>query len=327
MDARTLLVTYDVDDERRRAVEDELPAGVEARFLDDVEADRHPEAVAAADAVLTFVPERELTDAAFDALHAGQVVQAVTAGVDHFPLERLPEGVTLCSNAGGYAEPMAEHAVAMYLALAKRLLVEHRNLERGEWNQFAPTHEVGGSTCAIVGYGCVGQATARLLEGLGVEVLGINRSGEADHEPAFLGTPAALEQVLRRADGVVLAAPLTPETRGLIDAEALSWLADDAFLVNVGRGEVIDQADLYAHLQEHPDFQAGLEVWWDEPRGEEAFEPEYPFLELPNVLGAPHNSSQTPGSMVRGQRRAVRNVLSALVDGEPANVVDPSVGY
>lgn len=327
MDERTLLVTYEADDERRGIIEAALPDWTEAAYLDDVEPRDRPEAVAAADAVLTFVPERELSDEAFEAFHAGQVVQAVTAGVDHLPLEGFPDGVRVFSNAGAYAEPMGEHVVALYLALAKRLLIEHRNLQDGEWNQFAENLEVDGSACAIVGFGAVGEAAARRLQALGVEVLAINRSGESEMDVSFLGTPDDLEHVLRRADGVVLAAPLTPETEGMIDAEALGWMAEDAMLINVGRGGLIDQADLYTHLESNPAFQAGLEVWWDEPGRDEAFEPDYPFLELPNVLGCPHNSSRVPGIGERGQRAAVENVVCALGDGDAENEVDPRLGY
>lgn len=327
MDPRTLLVTYDVDERRRRTVETELPAGIEARFLDDVDPDRHAAAVAAADAILTLDPERELAEGAFDAIGPDHLVQTVSAGVDHLPLDRFDAGVTLCSNAGGYAEAMAEHVLAMYLALSKRLLIEHRNLEAGEWNHAEPTRAVAGSTCAVVGLGGVGEASARLLGRLGVEVLAVNRRGETDIDVDFVGPPSALEAVLRRADGVVLAAPLTPETEGLIDAEALSWLADDGMLINVGRGELVVQDALYEHLREHPTFQAGLDVWWDEPGPDEAFSPDRPLLELPNVLGSPHNSGNARGSRERGQRRAVRNVVAGLLGDGPAHVVDPEAGY
>ncbi|MFB6361813.1 MAG: 2-hydroxyacid dehydrogenase [Halobacteriales archaeon] len=323
----TLLVTYEADAERRRTIEAALPDGVDAQYIGDADPENHPGAVAEADALLTFKPDRELSDAAFAALQDGQVLQAISAGVDHFPLERLPDRVQVYSNAGAYAQPMGEHVLALYLALAKRLLIEHRNLERGEWNQFAENLEVDGSTCAIVGFGAVGEAAARRLHPLGVDVLAINRSGESDMDVSFLGTPEDLEHVLGQADGAVLAAPLTPETEGMIDAEALGWMAADAMLINVGRGGLIDQADLYAHLEANPEFQAGLEVWWDEPGRDEAFDPEYPFLELPNVLGCPHNSSRVPHISMRGQQAAVENVARALLDGDAENTVDPNLGY
>jgi glycerate dehydrogenase len=323
----TLLVTYEAEADRRRAIEAALPREVDASYLDDVEPDTHPAGVAEADALLTFRPEQELSDAAFAALQDGQVVQALSAGVDHFPLERLPDGVQVFSNAGAYAEPMGEHVLALYLALAKRLLIEHRNLQRGEWNQFAENLEVEGSICAIIGFGAVGEAAARRLQPLGVEILAVNRSGESEMDVSFLGTPDDLEHVLRQADGAVLAAPLTPETEGMIDAEALGWMAADAMLINVGRGGLIDQADLYAHLEANPEFQAGLEVWWDEPGRDEELDPDYPFLELPNVLGCPHNSSRVPDISERGQQAAVENVARALLEGDAENAVDADLGY
>lgn len=327
MSTHTLLVTYATEPDQRQTIAAALPDTVEAVHLADVEPDHRPSAVADADALLTWAPEEELPATAFDALHDGQLIQTVTAGVDHLPLDRIPPDVTVLSNAGAYAESMAEHAVAMYLALSKRLLEEHRKLEADEFDQFRPTRRVSGSTVAVVGFGSVGEAIAELLHPLDVSILAINRRGESTVETAFLGTPDDLEAVLRRCDGVVLAAPLTPETRGLIDREALSWLADDAILINVARGELIDQGDLYAHLRANPDFRAGLEAWWTEPVRHGAFELEYPLLDLPNVLGCPHNSAQVPGIREHGLRQAVRNVAAALVDGTGANAVDRELGY
>ena len=325
----TLLVTAEADPDRRATIETELPADVECRYLEDLDTADRPDAVESADALLSFAIQRELDEAAFGRLHAGQVLQTISAGVDYLPFEALPEGLTIQSNAGAYAEPMAEHVLAMYLALSKRLLIEHRKLTAGEFDQFEPNRRVAGSTCTIFGYGATGEATARLLSSLGVEVLAINRSGESDAADLvdFLGTPGDLEEVLGLSDGLVIAAPLTPETRGLFDRETLSWLPEDAMVINVARGELIDQGDLYEHLREHPDFQAGLEAWWTEPIRHGEFSLEYPLLDLPNVLGCPHNSAQVPGVREMGVRHAVRNVLPALQSGDHGNVVDPDRGY
>lgn len=322
-----LLVTMPVEAEQRRLLETELPADVECQYLDDLETDRRGPAIADADVLLSRLPHRELTDEEFDRLHDGQVVQSISAGVDHLPLDRFPDGIVLQSNAGAYAEPMAEHVLAMYLALAKRLRVEHQNLQKGEFNQFRPNRQVDGSTCGIVGFGAIGQAAARRLKAVGVEILAINRRGEAEESASFLGTPDDLEHVLRRSDGVVVAAPLTTETRGLFDREKLRWMGEDAMLINVARGELVDQHDLYQHLQANPEFQAGIDAWWTEPVRHGEFEVEYPFLDLPNVLGSPHNSAQVPGVSEHGLRQAMRNAVEALTTGEYVNVVDRELGY
>lgn len=327
MSTPTLLFTMSLEAEHRRAIEAGLPPDVDYLYLEGVEPDRRATVIADADAIVTFRPRDELDDAAFEALHTDQIVQTTSAGVDHFPLDRLPDGIVLQSNAGAYAEPIAEHVLAMYLALTKRLRIEHRKLQEGTFDQFRPTLRVDGSTCGIFGFGEIGTASASLLQSVGVTIRAINRSGAAEESVEFLGTPDDLEDVLRQSDGVVISAPLTPETRGVIDREKLRWLADDAILINVARGELIDQQALYDHLQANPEFRAGIDTWWNEPARDEAFAPEYPFLDLPNVVGSPHNSAQVPGINERGLERAAANAVKALTTGNPINVVDPDLGY
>jgi len=289
--------------------------------LEDIPEGDRIDAVADADVLLSLSPGQELADEGFHRLDGRQTIQLVTAGADHVPFERLPDGMDVLGNAGAYAEPMAEHALALYLALAKRLPIEHHNMQDGEFNQFRTNRRVDGSVCAIYGFGATGEAAARLMKPLGVEIHAINRSGEADESIAFLGTPADFDTVLERCDGLVIAAPLTTETRGRIGRDELERMADDAFLVNVSRGEIVDQQALYEHLVSNPGFQAGLESWWIEPVRHGAFELEYPFLELPNVLACPHNAAMVPGALEGGIRQAAENVRRTLA-GEPANVVD-----
>lgn len=326
MDERTLLVTYPTEPHQRTTIDNVVPEWLTTRYLEDVDPDRRADVVVDADALLSWSPDEEL-GVAFSALSEDHVLQLVTAGVDHLPLDRFPAGLTVLSNAGAYAEPMAEHILAMYLALSKRLLVEHRNLQAGEFNQFKPNKWVRGSTCGIVGYGGIGQAAARLLKRLDVSVMAINRSGVADEPAEFLGTPDDLAHVLNESDGVVLSAPLTDETRGMIGRQQLERMPDDGQLINVARGELIVQRDLYEHLEANPGFQAALEAWWTEPVRHGEFDLEYPLLDLPNVLGCPHNAAQVPDIRERGQRQAVESVVAALEGRPPVNVVEPDRGY
>lgn len=323
----SVLVTCTVEETARTAVEDAVSASADVEFLADIAEGRRVETVAEADYLLSLSPDRELADETFDRLGPDQALQLTTAGVDHVPLDRLPEGLRVYSNAGAYAEPMAEHAAALYLALTKRLPIEHHNLTQGEFNQFQPTGRIDGSVCGIFGFGAVGAATARLLKPLGVEIHAINRRGEAEEPTAFLDTPENLDAVLARCDGLVIAAPLTPETRGRIGRDELETMADDAFLVNVSRGEIVDQGALYAHLEANPEFQAGLEAWWVEPVRHGEFTLEHPFLELPNVLGSPHNSAMVPGAMEAGLRDAARNLRRVIESDDPAHRIDRELGY
>ena len=114
--------------------------------------------------------------------------------------------------------------------------------------------------------------------------------------------------MLRDADVVVISLPLTRRTSGLIGARELGWMRPDAILVNVARGPIVDEEALYRHLLAQPAFMAGLEVWWDEPFVDGRLHVGHPFLELPNVLGCPHNSGIVPGWLDAGVRRAAENV-------------------
>ena len=110
-------------------------------------------------------------------MDGARLIQFMIGGVDFIPLGELPEGVPEATNGGGYAESMAEHAVAMALAVAKRPILEHENLKRGQFNQFTRNRLLAGGVCGIFGFGGIGAATARLMYGIGMRVYAINRHG------------------------------------------------------------------------------------------------------------------------------------------------------
>lgn len=322
----TLVVTVSAEGERREMIDAAVPADIDHTYLEDIENDRG-EAIAAADGFLSFLPAEELHEEDFTSLHEDHIFQIISAGINGFPFERMPDGIVVQNNAGAHAEPIAEHVVALYLAMSKRLRIEHEQMREGEFNQMEMNRQVDGSTCGIVGYGSIGQATAHRLQGLGVEVMGINRSGEAETPTSFVGTPDDLDYVLGVVDGLVLSAPSTPETRGIIDREKLELMAEDGMLINVGRGDLIVQQDLYEHLVDNPAFQAGIDAWWTEPLRDGEFSVEYPFLELPNVIGSPHNAARVPGMGQLIFERALERIGNTLRTGEVTNRVDPDLQY
>lgn len=326
MGGPTLLVTISAEEDRREMIDQAVPADIDHDYLEDID-DGRTDAIAETDGFLSFLPGEELRDEEFDHLRADHVFQIISAGINGFPFDRMPDGIVVQNNAGAHAEPIAEHILAMYLAMSKRLRIEHEKMRDGEFDQFGMNRQVDGSTCGIFGYGSIGQAAARRLQALGVEVMGINRSGEADRQASFVGTPDDLEYVLGEVDGLVLSAPATPETRGIIDREKLEWMAEDAMLINVGRGDLIVQEDLYQHLVDHPTFQAGIDAWWTEPLRDGEFSVEYPFLELPNVIGSPHNAARVSGMGAELFACAVERIAQTLTTGEVTNRVDPTLEY
>jgi glycerate dehydrogenase len=164
---------------------------------------------------------------------------------------------------------------------------------------------------------------ARLARAFGMRIHAINRRGQADEPTDWMGSMADLDVLLAASDVLVLSLPLTPGTVGLIDARALGLMKRDAILVNLARGEVVDEAALFAHLQAHPDFFACIDAWWVEPVRDGAFRMDHPFTSLPNVVGSPHNSASVPGMMDTALRRAVANIRRALAGELPYYLLQP----
>ena len=157
-----------------------------------------------------------------------------------------------------------------------------------------------------------------------MRVHAINRAGATDEPVDWIGTLADLDALLASADVVLISLPLARSTRGLIGRRELELMKPDAILVNVARAAIVDEDALYEHLRTHPDFSAGIDTWWEEPHAGDSFRPRHPFLDLPNVIGSPHNSGATAGTLADAARQAAANV-ARLLRGEPVeHLVDRS---
>lgn len=288
---------------------------VEATVVAGLPDDRRRAVLAEVDAIFTWNWPREMRPGEGRDLRA-RLVQLMSAGADHLPFDQLPAGATVASNVGAYAEPMAEHVVAMVLSVYKQLRRHHDELTNGVWNQREPTRTLRDAVCLVVGYGGIGQATARLLRAFGARIHALNTSGRTADPVDFVGTLDQLHDALAAADVVVLSLPLTRRTRGLIGAPELAKTKATATLVNVARGAIVDEEALYRHLLAHPDFTAAIDTWWVEPLHSDGFRIEHPFFDLPNVLGSPHNSGIVDGIVEVAATRAAANIRR-FARGEP----------
>ncbi len=320
---RTVIVVYDVDARGRAVIADALDGAAEAIYLPDLDDAARADALRNADAVLARTT-RELRQGEIALLKDIRLLQFINAGIDFVPLAELPPGVTVATNGGAYAEPMAEHALAMALAAAKRLLPEHAALGRGEFNQFARNRMLAGGVCGILGFGGIGIAMARLARGIGMQVHAINRRGHSEEPTDWIGTPDQLDALLAASDVLVICTPLTPATSGWLGADQLALMKEDAILVNLARGEIVDERALYERLVAFPRFTACIDAWWIEPVRHGTFRMDQPFMSLPNVIGSPHNSAAAiAGTGMVGFQRAIANIKRALAGQTPLYPVPP----
>lgn len=320
-----VLVTHQPPEAIREAFLETLQGAAEVLFLPELPEGASDDVLRRARAVLTYHPIRDLGVDALRRLDNCGLMQCLTAGIDYLPFGDLPDHISVAYNAGAYAEPMAEHVAAMALSASKRLAGEHRLMKAGEFNQFVPTKKIAGATCGILGYGETGREVARLMRALGMNIQAINRTGKTDQPVDFVGTLNDLDRVLAASDVLVITMALTKQTDRLIRARHLADMKPDAILINVARGEIVDEDDLYAHLVGNPGFTACLEAWWIEPVRHGRFETAHPFLDLPNVIASPHNSAMTEGALITAAERGAENVLRFLKGETPKFIAGDDV--
>jgi phosphoglycerate dehydrogenase-like enzyme len=235
MGAGPLVVTYPLTGRSRAIVEEELGGNAEAIYLVDLAPAARAHALKRAGAVLSHDTSKELRPDEIPLIRNARLLQFTAAGVDWVPTRELPWELPVAANKGGGAEPMSEHIVALALAAAKRLFIEHANLKSGEFNQRSANRMLRGGVCGILGFGNVGVATARLMRAFGMKIHAINRR-DASHEPTdWIATTDLLDEMLRVADVLVISAALTTATEGLIGARELGLMKENAILINVAR--------------------------------------------------------------------------------------------
>ena len=257
------------------------------------------------------------------------LVQCASHGYDYVDTSAArARGVTVCTigSSGAEARNVAEQTFALLLALAKRLVPAHNALVEADWAlprlQRSLT-ELSGKTLGIVGLGQIGREVARRAAAFDMTVVYAGRRRAAPETEERLGGAlhVPLEELLRTADYITLHAPLTDETRHLLDAERLALLKPTAFVVNTARGALIDQDALADALERGALAGAGLDVFDPEPPT-----PALRLLKAPNVVLSPHAAGVTRETVVRIAMAAVRNASDFLAGGEPRDVVVPGPG-
>jgi D-2-hydroxyacid dehydrogenase (NADP+) len=262
-------------------------AHVEVRTADDL-ARELPEADVL---VVSMMWKNEIAPAA----RKLKLIQSISAGTDHYDKQLLRQrGVRLASAAGANAQAVAEHAMALILALSRRLPEARDNQHAKRWRGMIGDiaqreDQLTDKTLLIVGMGRIGTRLARLAKAFDMRVVGVRRDPAqgANGADAIVGM-SRLHEMLAQADIVALACPLSPETERLIDAAALAAMKPSAHLINVARGRVVDEPALIGALQERRIAAAALDVTVEEPLPAAS-----PLWSMPNVLITPHTAGET----------------------------------
>ena len=270
-------------------------------------------------------------------------IQFNLAGIDHAIQASIPRkaGVIVTTLSGAASTQVAEHVLMMLLSLGHHLpemISSQRRAEwpKDRWERFLPI-ELRENTVGIVGYGSIGRQVARLLADFGAQVLATKRDVLHPEDDGFtperfgdpraefvhrIYPPQALGSMIKVCDFVVVTVPLTPATKGMLNADTLGLMKPTAFLVDVSRGGIVDHNALITALKDHRIAGAALDVFPEEPLPESS-----PLWKLPNVILTPHISGNTSKYEARAVVLFIEN-LQRYLAGQPLyNQVEPDLGY
>lgn len=252
------------------------------------------------------------------------------AGIDALPLDQIKQRRIRVANIHGNAPYVAERAVALALTFYGKIIEYHNDLKHAHWHGFwvgkgarDTWDSIDGKTCAIIGAGQIGQQIAKRLKPFGCRTLGFRRSAVAQTLTYFDEITLDLEHAIRQSELVFVCLPLTPATRGIFNENLLGRMADK-FLVNVGRGELVDESALYQSLEKGILKGAAIDTWYRYPQKGDAKTPPsiYPLSELPNVILSPHVAGFTSQSAQLNIEGTMENIRSYLKTGHPKWEVD-----
>lgn len=249
-------------------------------------------------------------------------VQTLSAGVEKmvFP-DFVNSNILLTSARGIHGIPVSEHVLAMMLALTRGLHQTIRQQEKHLWRRVS-CDEIHEKTVGIIGLGSIGRDIAKKCKALNMRVVALKQSMTEELFIDLLLPPGEIDHLLAMSDYVVLAVPLTDTTYHLINAERLQMMKKSAYLINIARGQVVDEAALLTALREGHICGAGLDVFDTEP-----LPAEHPLWDLDNVIITPHNAALSPYYLDRAIALIADNAARFLQGREMLNLIDKQKGY
>jgi len=266
-----------------------------------------------------------------------RMIQTFGAGIDRVDLDAVRErgDIIVCNNHVNSAE-VAEYAISLLFAVAKNLIPSDRELRTGNWVHRwggpVPNLEIRGKKALIIGLGHIGADIAARLKSFDVTITAATRSGSSSNDE-FVDQVVSIDEVqahVADSDFVILSLPLTAESEGLVNRKFLSWMKPTSILVNISRGQIIDELALYDALKEKRIHGAGIDVWWRYPsewRGTAIPSADVPFHELDNIVISPHRAAFSENIERELFLFAGNNILRFIRGETPHNIIDLEQGY
>jgi D-3-phosphoglycerate dehydrogenase len=265
--------------------------------------------------VINIRAHARFSDAVFSSCRNLKMVSIWGTGTDNIDLAAAGRhGVTVTNTPGINARAVAEHALALMLATARKIPRIDHDMREGRWPREMLTQLLG-KTLGVFGTGTIGARVVELGRAVGMTVLAWSLRGDTERVAALGARAAGKDEILRQADVVSLNLRLVPETRGFLGRKEFALMKPSALLINTARGALVDRDALLDALGKGKIAGAGLDVFHDEP-----LKPDDPLLRLDSVVLSPHNAGQTPEVVRDGLLRAVENVENFL-KGAPTDVV------
>lgn len=303
-----------------------------------VQSDRNPKSMLAVGGDADVVAGGRIPGEYIRKAKSLKMIQAFGAGLDKIDHKAVLErnDLIVCNSHINAAE-VAEYTIMLLLSAAKHILISDKEFRNGDWNMGwggpLPNIELRGKTCLLLGLGNIGTAIAERLKGFNVKLYAATRTGKVrDTGLVEKVVPISeVKSIVGDADFVILSLPLTNQSEGLVDKDFLSLMKSTALLVNISRGQIVVESDLYDSLKTKQIAGAAMDVWWEYPdkhRGSGTFPSEkYAFHELDNIVISPHRAAYSENIMYDQMHFVGENILRFIRGEKPLNIVDMTLGY
>ena len=317
----------------KKIFREKLPEHIELIFPEDASEETLFEIAPEAEIFVGFRISKEFIEQAIKLRH----IQVPWTGSERLDFELLKKNTQITvSNSHSNSISIAEHAVSLLMAAAKRIVYRDARMRKGDWTpRYDDTNSywITNKTLGIIGYGAIGSKVARMLKfGFNTRIYAIKRDpGKREDDLCdFLGGPEDLSYILKESDFILVALPSTTETKGMIGKDELDLLKETAIIINVARGPIIDEEALYNHLKEHKIGGAALDVWYNYPKNQEEttdVNQNFPFKELNNVVMSPHSAFKVRDREDIFSEDIIENIKRVSEGKTPINQLNLDIGY